>query len=297
MVNRKTYGDIVMFNRFVWTTTGLRFAMMLGCIFLLTGKVAAGVMVAPTVVFMSDKQRTDRIIVKNPSDMPTEVTIRISYGRPMSDSLGNIGISLADSSVSDPKSAMDWIRAFPRKVMVPAQGSQTVRLVARPPEGLADGEYWARIVVSSKEGETALPAADVEGQISTKLNMIMQMAIMVKYRTGDLVSSLDLLSARAVHMDNKVHVLVDMSSMGNTSYMGVINTRLIDADGQEMSLNRTNLAVYDRLRRRIDLGFTLEQEFKKPFRVDLEITPDGRNDVAPEDMIKGNKISQWLAVE
>jgi len=286
-----------MINRFAWSTAGLRLALMFGCLFLLAGNVAAGVMVAPTVVFMSDQQRTDRIIVKNPSDFPSEVTIRISYGLPLSDSLGNIGISLADSSVSDSKSAMDWIRAFPRKVIVPAQGSQTVRLVARPPAGLADGEYWARIVVSSKEGETALPATDVEGQISTKLNMIMQMAIMVKYRTGDLVSSLDLLSARAVQVDSKVHVLVDMSSLGNTSYMGVINARLIDADGKEMTENHTNLAVYDRLRRRIELGITAGQEFKKPYRVNLEITPDGRNDVAPEDMIKGNKISQLVAVE
>ncbi|MBU8933455.1 MAG: hypothetical protein KOO62_05555 [candidate division Zixibacteria bacterium] len=287
----------MMNKRFPWTTTGFRLALVLGCFFLLAVKAAAGVMVAPTVVFMSDQKRTDRIIVKNPSDAPTEVTIRISYGLPMSDSLGNIAISLADSSVSDSKSAMDWIRAFPRKVMVPAQGSQTVRLVARPPQGLVDGEYWARIVVSSKEGETVLPATDVEGQISTSLNMIMQMAIMVKYRTGDLVSSLDLLSARAVQADNKVHVLVDMSSLGNTSYMGVIKTRLIDADGQEMSINSTNLAVYDRLRRRIELGIAPDQEFKKPLRVDLEITPDGRNDVPPEDMIKGNKISQLVAVE
>lgn len=286
-----------MTRRFKSPACGWPLTLALFGVILIAGKTMAGVMVAPTVVFMSEHERTDRIIVKNPSDLPTEVTVRISYGLPQSDSLGNIGITLADSSVSDPKSAMDWIRAFPRKVIIPAQGSQTVRLVARPPKDLPDGEYWARIVVASKVSQPPRPAAETEGQITTQLNMIMQMAIMVKYRTGDLVSSLDLLEARALQLDNKVQVLVYMSSLGNTSYMGVINTRLLDADGKEITAGRTNLAVYDRLRRRVELGYSAEEEYRKPFRVDLEITPDGRNDVAPEDMIKGNKITQLLAVE
>jgi len=281
------------FNR----VTTLRSTLVLfSLIFVFVLKAGASVMVAPTVVFLSDQKRTDRIIVQNPSDKPSEVTIRFAYGLPLSDSLGNIRVELQDSLISDSKSATDWIQAFPRKVIVPALGSQTIRLVARPPQDLADGEYWTRIVVSSKEGEQAKPASENPDGISTQLNLIMQMAIMVKYRTGELVSDLELTDAKANSSENNIHVLLDLNNKGNVSYMGILEGRLVDADGKEISNNKVNLAVYRSLRRRLDF-LKPADEFKHPYKVELFITPDGRNDVPPEDMIKGNKISYSVVVE
>jgi len=259
-------------------------------------KLTASVMVAPTVVFLSDRHRTGRIVVQNPSDFPTEVDIRFSFGLPYSDSLGNVRVTLQDSAVTDPRSAMDWLKAFPRKVVIPPHGSQTVRLTARPPKDLPDGEYWARIVVSSREGTATVPASDDEGRISTQLNMIMQMAIMVKYRTGELVSNLELKDVRTINNDKLVSVLLDMSNRGNVSYMGVLNASLTDADGNRLAEVRSNLAVYRDLLRRVDLVIP-EGDFKRPFDVSVLVTPDGRTDVPPEDHIKGNKLEYSVHIE
>jgi len=205
--------------------------VLFSLIFIFILKAGAGVMVAPTVVFLSDQKRTDRIIVQNPSDKPAEVTIRFSFGLPLTDSLGNVKVELQDSLITDPKSATDWIQAFPRKVIVPALGSQTIRLVARPPQDLPDGEYWTRIVVSSKEGEQATLANENPDGISTQLNLIMQMAIMIKYRTGELVSEIELVDAKASSNDDQIAVLLDLNNKGNVSYMGILEGRLVDADG------------------------------------------------------------------
>ncbi len=261
-----------------------------------TIQLGASVMVAPTVVFLSENNPTGRIIVQNPSDNPVEVSIRFSFGLPYSDSLGNVQVTLQDSNVTDPRSAMDWLKAFPRKVIIPPRGSQTVRLIARPPQDLPDGEYWARIVVSSQESNPNIPVSGDEGAIQTQLNMIMQMAIMVKYRTGELVSDLELTGVESKTFENGVSVFLNMNSRGNVSYMGVVEAKLEDADGKLISENRFNLAVYRDLRRRIDLPFT-EGEFRRPYNVDVLITPEGRTDVPPEDLIKGNEIEYSVDID
>ena len=114
-------------------------------LFLLIGHVNAGVLVAPTVVFMDEHKRTGRITVQNPSDEPREVTIRMSFGLPTSDSLGNVFVNLQDSGITDVKAATSWVKPFPRKMLLQPGATQVVRFVARPPKDLVDGEYWARV--------------------------------------------------------------------------------------------------------------------------------------------------------
>ncbi len=278
------------------TTSMKSIIIIITSVFVFIFEASAAVMVAPTVVFLSAQKRTDRIIVQNPSDKPSEVSIRFSYGLPLTDSLGNIKVELQDSLITDPKSATDWIQAFPRKVIVPAMGSQIIRLVARPPKDLPDGEYWTRIVVSSKETEEAAPASENLDGISTQINLIMQMAIMVKYRTGELVSNLELVDVKANSSDELIKVLLDFNNIGNVSYMGILTGTLFDADGKEISKNRVNLAVYRDMRRCLDF-VKPDETYKTPYKVELFITPDGRIDVPPEDMIKGNKISYSVIVE
>ncbi len=258
--------------------------------------VTAGVLVAPTVVFLSDQNRTGRMDVQNPTNAPKEVTIHFSYGLPISDSLGNVRVTLQDSGVTDTRSAVEWIKAFPRRLVIPPNGTQVVRLVANPPKGLPDGEYWARIVVRSQEGETSLPVPSAEGTISTKLNMIMQTAIMVKYRTGALVSKIELIKAEARQTDSNVTVLADFSNKGNVSYMGMLTCRLLDAEKKEINRQSTELAVYRDLKRRIELPLPTATG-KTPYQVELSVSTEGRSDIAPEYIVTGNKILYTAAVE
>jgi P pilus assembly chaperone PapD len=261
---------------------------------LLAADLLAGVLVAPTVVFLSEKGRTGRITIQNPTNLPKEVSIHFSFGLPTSDSAGNVYLTLQDSAVTDPRSALGWVKAFPRKVILPPNGNQVVRLVANPPGNLPDGEYWARIVVRSQEGESEVPAATEDGKISTRLNMIMQTAIMLKYRTGKLVSELEMVKARAALINSKVLVTIDLANKGNVSYMGVLKCRLLDTEMNEISNNQVDLAVYHELKRRIDLPV----EGKNiPYKVEISITNDGRTDVPAEEIIPANKILYTMKIE
>jgi len=257
--------------------------------------LSAGVLVAPTVVILSDKERTGRITIQNPTAKPREVDIYFSFGLPESDSLGDVRISLQDSNVTDTRSALEWIKAFPRKVLLPPNGSQVVRLVANPPDSLQPGEYWARIVIRSQDGAAALPQAGENNQITTNLNMIMQTAIMLKYRTGDLTAKLELADASASRRDSLIEVMLNMANRGNVSYVGILTCRLLDAAKKEISHKKIDLAVYRDMKRRINLPF-LPGDFKPPYQVEVLITTEGRHDIADQDMIFGNIINRTLAV-
>ncbi len=258
--------------------------------------ILAGVLVAPPVVFMSEQGKAGRLTVQNPTNAPKEVTISLSFGLPESDSLGNVNIFLNDSTVTDPRSCLEWIKAFPRKLIIPANGSQVVRFVADPPENLPDGEYWARVVVEAQEGAADMPLPESDDKITTKLNMIMRTAIMLKYRTGDLVANLEMTRAKARMVDSAVEAMLDFTSKGNCSYVGILACRLLDANNKEVSTFDLHLAVYHQLRRRIELPI-VEGDFQGPFRVEVTVTNKGRKDIPAEEMVYGNDINQTVAVE
>ncbi len=258
--------------------------------------VMAGVLVSPTVIFLSNRSRTGRMTVQNPTDTKQEVTVRFSFGLPESDSLGNIRVNLNDSISTDPNSALGWLKAFPRKMNVEPNATQIIRFVASPPKEIPDGEYWARVIVRARAAETEIPSATDENAITTRLNMVMQTAIMLKFRQGELVSQIEVTDLQATPTPENVEVMVDISSKGTASYIGMLHCRLLDANNNEISKTATQLAVYHDIRRRLNLPLK-GNDFKKPFQIELYITNKGRNDIAAEDMISGNEVTLTQTVD
>ena len=191
---------------------------------------------------------------------------------------------------------MDWIKAFPRKMVLAPNSSQVVRFVARPPKDLPDSEYWARVVVRSQEGETSIPAATDNDKITTKLNMIMQTAIALKYRTGNLISKLEVLDTETKLVDSTVRISIDLVNRGNVSYIGLLQCRLVDAKGNVISKGQVDLAVYRDLKRRMELPVT-GKNLERPYKVEISIATEGRTDIAAEDLIAGNSIEYSAVVE
>lgn len=258
--------------------------------------LTAGVLVAPTSVILSENDRTGRLTVQNPSDSPKEVSIHFGFGIPQSDSLGKVKLRLQDTTkVDHPRSAMKWIRAFPRRVVLAPGATQVVRFVANPPKDLPDGEYWARIVVRSQDSQAQLPdAGDLEA-ITTRLNMVMQTAIVLKYRTGNLIARLGIIDTEVKRSDSLVAVLIDIENQGNVSYVGVLRCNLFDANNVEIAARRINIAIYDDIKRRVELPVGIS-DYRQPFHVDIVIENEGRKDVPADELIQGNRLDYSLIV-
>ncbi len=269
-------------------------AFLLVALFL-AAELSANVLVAPTAVIMS-KTRSGRLNVQNPTDKPVEVSIGFSFGIPESDSMGVVRVDLLDSAVTDPHSALEWIKAFPRKMVLEPGASQVIRFRATPPRDLPDGEYWARILVRSQEGQREIPVAADDNKITTKLNMIMQMAIILKYRTGNLVAKMEVLNTDVQQTDSSAIAVIDLVNRGNVSYVGLLTCRLMDADGNEAAREEIDLAVYHNLRRRVELRKPITG-FRAPYHVDVTIDTEGRTDIPTEDLIAGNSFARTFALE
>ncbi len=258
--------------------------------------LTAGVLVAPTSVILSENDRTGRLTVQNPSDSPIEVSIRFGFGIPLSDSLGNVTLRLQDTSeVNHPRSAMNWIRAFPRRVVLAPGATQVIRFVATPPKDIPDGEYWARIVVRSQDSQAQLPDAGDLESITTRLNMVMETAIVLKYRTGELMAKLGVIDTEIERSDSLVTISIDLENQGNVSYVGVLRCNLFDANDVEITTRRINIAIYDDIKRRVELPIGIS-DYRQPFHVDIVIENDGRNDVPANELISGNRLEYTLTV-
>ena len=121
--------------------TGLWVALLLGAVRL----GAQGVVIAPHAVFIDARTRSGAVLLYNPNTEPVEVAISFFFGYPATDSAGSIVVRTVEHPDSTSPSAAGWIQAFPRRLTVPPLERQTIRLLASPPPGLADGEYWARL--------------------------------------------------------------------------------------------------------------------------------------------------------
>ena len=111
--------------------------------------VAQGVVIAPHAVFIDGRARSGSVLLYNPNTEPVEVSISLLFGYPVTDSIGRVVLRTVDRPDSTMRSAADWIQAFPRRLTLPPLGRQTIRLLASPPPGLSDGEYWARLVIAA----------------------------------------------------------------------------------------------------------------------------------------------------
>ncbi|MGB9591584.1 MAG: hypothetical protein ACPL1K_03610, partial [Candidatus Kryptoniota bacterium] len=121
-------------------------------LFILMALVADGyaqVIVAPTILYMSDKDRFGTFIVMNRSTTPQEISIYFKFGYPSSDSLGNLFMQYGDSAAAQKYSCANWVRGFPRQFIINPGQQQIVRLTVTPPPDLPDGMYWTRLVTRS----------------------------------------------------------------------------------------------------------------------------------------------------
>ncbi len=273
-----------------WTGRGVVFSLLL--LISLTS-VDASIIVAPTSAILGDRERTTTLELHNPTTDPVEVSVALAFGFPVSDSLGEITVPVEDSNITDPQSVVGWIRAFPRQVIVPPLSKQALRLMARPPADLPEGEYWGRLIVTSRPVSEPSVSTD-EGAITTELRMVTMTSMTVKYRRGDPSAGLALRNVKTIRDTSEVRLLLDLVATGSASYVGVLTAIARDADGRQLDRQEINLAVYRQLTRRVI--FPTSQLTAAIASVDISISTDGRTDIDPRLMIHGNRLERRIAL-
>jgi hypothetical protein len=252
-----------------------------------------GVVIAPHAVFMDARTRSGAVLLYNPNPEPVEVAISFFFGFPATDSAGSIVVRTVEHPDSTSPSAAGWIQAFPRRLTVPPLERQTIRLLASPPAGLADGEYWARLVISAKGGQLPVTGVADTARVKVGLTLEVRTIIGVYYRKGAVHTGVTVSGLRTAVVGDSLAVRAHLTQQGNAAYIGRAHAVLSDSAGKTVSEIRVPIGVY----------YTMEPRYALPigalapgrYRLRFELTTE-RDDLAPELVLPSPPVRDSVEV-
>ncbi len=277
----------------------LRVPMLVLLITMLAPVLADAILVSPHALFIRHEQGTGEMYLINQGDEAEEVDIAFQFGYPATDSLGGIGIRLIPDPPADAPSAADWIRAFPRRVRVEPGQRQRVRVRATPPADLPDGEYWSRIIVTSRGAQQPMAVAGdttVRAGVTLELRTITSLA----YRKGAVHTEVTLdefraaASADSLADVDSLEVWVGLTRGGNAAFLGSVLLELLDDGGEVVRSWLTPVAVYYSALRRF--AYDVHDVPEGSYRVRLLVSTD-RGDIDPRLILPANPIERVADVE
>lgn len=253
---------------------------------------AQGVLVAPPGLFIDHGARGGSLELYNPGDDPAEVAISLEFGYPVSDSAGRVTLRMADPDTAR-ASATRWVEAFPRRLTLAPRQRQTIRLLAKPPAALPDGEYWARIVVEAKGARVKLDGAPDSGGIAVGLTLNVRTVVALLYRQGKVATGLGVSDTRAWVDHDSLLVRARFERHGNAAFIGRVRGTLDDASGKTVASFTAPLAVYYALEPR----FAAPVRGLAPGRYVLHLDVDtGRDDVRRESLLSIDALRDSASV-
>jgi hypothetical protein len=224
---------------------------MLLLLLLGTASVAEAVSVSPTALYIDSRTRTGVLTLYNPGTLPEEISIDFAFGYPRSDAEGRIRVDLLDDVPEGEPSAVEWMRAFPRRLVLQPGQRQVVRVMVQPPAGLENGEYWGRILVASRGGQP--PIEQMQGEARMQLNVETVLVMAANYRHGEVGTGVEVQAASARQDGGQVMLQLDLARTGNAAMLGRVQADLLDAGGAVIGTIQEDVAVYRTMRRRLPI--------------------------------------------
>ena len=214
---------------------------------LMPSPAAAGIgdlLVAPTRVVLDGRKGTE-IILNNIGD--DVATYRISLDLKRMTAEGK----LVDVTVPDDreKAAEAMILYAPRKVVLPPNQPQSIRVTARPAPGLADGEY--RVHLEFRAIPAPTPASPdpvkVDG-VAFRIIPVYGVTIPVIVRLGNLQATAAVADVQRVDVGGKPAIRLALSRQGSRSTFGEL--RVLKAGIKDPIARIAGIAIYTEINQR-----------------------------------------------
>jgi len=243
---------------------------------------AAGVgdlLVAPTRLILNGGRGAE-VILNNIGDEPATYRISVEFRRMNAD--GTLD-EVAEPSEAE-KAARDMIVYAPRRVTLAPNEPQSIRINARPPKGLADGEYRIHLLFRAIPPATPIAqqaSAPAKG-LSFKLTPVYGVTIPVIVRLGNLEATAGIANVRLASRDGKPAVALDLSRSGPRSTFGEV--RILKAGVKDPIGIQRAVAVYTEVGQRkvvVPIDDSFKGEVAGPVTVQyLETFDDGARTIA-----------------
>jgi P pilus assembly chaperone PapD len=255
--------------------------------------VAQGVLVAPHAVVIDHRTRSGSLSLYNPGDQPSEVSVSTFFGYPVTDSAGEFELRTVERPPATMPSAAGWVEAFPKRMVLQPKERQTVRLLVRPPTGLPDGEYWARVVVSAKGGAVPVTGIEDSSGITVGLNLEVRTVLPLQYRKGAVVTSVRTGGLKASVEDDSLAVRLSLVRQGTAAFVGTVRGALADSAGRTVATFSSPVAVYYDVQPRFSAALPGGRLPRGNYRLRVEVTTE-REDLAPETLLAARPVRDSL---
>ena len=165
----------------------------------------------------------------------------------------------------------------PRKVTLPPNQPQSIRINARAPQGLADGEYRAHLLFRAIPEARPATAPAPTGGVSFRLTPVYGVTIPVIVRLGNLSATAGIANVARVSEGGKPVIALDLSRAGDRSTFGEV--RVTKAGLAEPLAIAGGIALYteiDKRRVTIPIDARFAAQAVGPVTVEyVEKTPTG----------------------
>lgn len=223
----------------------------------LSSPVGAGVgdlLVAPTRLVLNGGRGTE-VILKNIGD--ETATYRVSAELRRMNPDGSLS-EVVEPSANE-KVAQDMVFFAPRKVTLPPNQPQAVRVTARAPAGIADGEYRVHLLFRAIPEATPVGQADKVDGVAFRLTPIYGVTIPVIVRLGNLEAKAGIADVSLVDRGGQKAVSLQLSRQGARSTYGEV--RVIRPGTKEPLAQLKGVAVYPELASRI-VTIPIDSDYK-----------------------------------
>ncbi len=212
-------------------------------------------LIAPTRIVL-DSRRGTEVILNNIGD--EEATYRVTLELRRMNDQGTLDEVDPEESTEHEKASLGTIRYAPRRVTLPPNQPQSIRIGVQPNEALPDGEYRAHMLFRAipKTAPADQSSPQTEG-LKIQLIPIYGISIPVIVRKGNLQATAVLNNVRMGKVDDRPTLELDLNRSGNRSLFGEIH---ISKPGAAEPLNITKgIAAYPEISRR-KVSITLDPE-------------------------------------
>jgi P pilus assembly chaperone PapD len=205
-------------------------------------QASAGVgdlLVAPTRIVL-DGRKGAEIILNNIGDEPATYRVSVEFRRMTEKGeLVEVPVPTATDKVVG-----DMIVYAPRKVTLAPHEPQAIRIAARPPQGLPDGEYRVHMLFRAipPANPVVQPTGEAPKGVQFQLTPIYGVTIPVIIRLGNLEAAAGIANVQLEHKANGDVLGFDLTRTGNRSTYGEV--RVLKAGVKTPIALMKGIAVY-----------------------------------------------------
>ncbi len=246
----------------------------------------AGIVVRPQYLFVDAPAKSGVLTISNSGEQTIEVTIDLKYGYHTTDDTGNIVVVMPDQLQPDDRSMTNWIRAYPSRFILGPSESQGVRIFANPPTGMPPGEYWAKMIVTPHVSKTI----EQKNRKGPAIEMITVVTVPLHYRVKPAVTGVELLGVKEVsRQSGNVKTQANFKRVGNSSFWGTLQCRVLNSAGRVVGTLDRNLVVYKDLR----LNLEVPTDFSGGGPYTLELTALTKRTDIRSDLLINAEPQRW----